>query len=86
LITRLSDLQWIETFCTWASDGVGTGGRFLNLVRLAEQGQMACWLLNGENPRINDNDLLLERHVSPEHPLLNLQAADVSHEAGYQVN
>ena len=86
LIIRLTDLQLIETFRPWAADGAGTGGRFPDLVRLAERGQMAYWLLTGENPSINEYDLLLERHVSPEHTLLNLQAADVLREAGYQVN
>jgi len=86
LITRLTDLQLIETFRPWAADGAGTGGRFPDLVRLAERGQTAYWLLTGENPSVNEYDLLLERHVSPEHTLLNLQAADVLREAGYQVN
>lgn len=86
LITRLTDLQLIETFRPWAADGAGTGGRFPDLVRLAERGQMAYWLLTSENPGMNEYDLLLERHVSPEHTLLNLQAADVLREAGYQVN
>lgn len=86
LITRLTDLQLIETFRTWGADGAGTGGRFPDLVRLAERGHMAYWLLTGENPSVNEYDLLLERHVSPEHTLLNLQAADVLREAGYQVN
>jgi hypothetical protein len=86
LITRLTDLQLIETFRPWTADGAGTGGRFPDLVRLAERGQMAYWLLTGENPSTNEYDLLLERHVSPEHTLLNLQAADVLREAGYQVN
>jgi hypothetical protein len=86
LITRLTDLQLIETFRPWAADGAGTGGRFPDLVRLAERGQMAYWLLTGENPSVNEYDLLLERHVSPEHTLLNLQAADMLREAGYQVN
>ncbi|NPV75163.1 MAG: hypothetical protein HPY59_02190 [Anaerolineae bacterium] len=86
LIMRLTDLQLIETFRPWAADGAGTGGRFPDLVRLAERGQIAYWLLTGENPSINEYDLLLERHVSPEHTLLNLQAADVLREAGYQVN
>ncbi|MBN1814686.1 MAG: hypothetical protein JXA14_22795, partial [Anaerolineae bacterium] len=76
----------IETFRPWGADGAGTGGRFPDLVRLAERGQMAYWLLTGENPSVNEYDLLLERHVSPEHTLLNLQAADVLREAGYQVN
>ncbi len=86
LITRLTELQLIETFRPWAADGAGTGGRFPDLVRLAERGQTAYWLLTGENPSVNEYDLLLERHVSSEHTLLNLQAADVLREAGYQVN
>jgi hypothetical protein len=86
LITRLTDLQFIETFRPWAADGAGTGGRFPDLVRLAERGQLAFWLLTGEKPSFNEYDLLLERHVSPEHTLLNLQAADMLREAGYQVN
>ena len=86
LIMRLTELQLIETFRPWTADGSGTGGRFPDLVRLAERGQMAYWLLTGENPNANEYDLLLERHVSPEHTLLNLQAADVLREAGYQVN
>lgn len=86
LVTRLTDLLLIETFRPWAADGAGTGGRFPDLVRLAERGQMAYWLLTGENPSMNEYDLLLERHVSPEHTLLNLQAADMLREAGYQVN
>ena len=40
----------------------------------------------GTTRSVNEYDLLLERHVSPEHTLLNLQAADVLREAGYQVN
>jgi hypothetical protein len=35
---------------------------------------------------VNEYDMLLERHVSPEHTLLNLQAADKLREAGYQVD
>ena len=86
LLSRLVELKLIETFRPWNLDGAGTGGRFPDLVRLAERGQMAYWLLTGGQPKINEYDLLLERHVSPEHTLLNLQAADVLKEAGYQVN
>jgi len=66
-----------ETFRPWAADRAGTSGRFPDLVRLAERGQIAFWLLTSEKPSINEYDILLERHVSPEHTLLNLQAADV---------
>lgn len=86
LLSRLGELNLIETFRPWAADGAGTGGRFPDLVRLAERGQMAYWLLTGEKSCNNEYDLLLERHVSPEHTLLNLQAADMLREADYKVN
>ena len=76
----------IEIFRPWDADGAGSGGRYPDLIRLTDRGQMAYWLLTGSQPAINEYDLLLERHVSPEHTLLNLQAADVLREAGYQVN
>ncbi len=86
LMTRLVDLNLIETFRPWTADGAGSGGRFPDLVRLTDQGRLAYWLLTNQQPQVNEYDLLLERHVSPEHTLLNLQAADVLREAGYQVN
>jgi len=86
LLSRLGELKLIETFRPWEADGAGTGGRFPDLVRLDERGQIAYWLLTSQQPTANEYDLLLERHVSPEHTLLNLQAADALREAGYQVN
>jgi hypothetical protein len=86
LISRLCVLLMIEIFRPWEADGAGTGGRYPDLVRLTDRGQMAYWLLTQSKPAINEYDLLLERHVSPEHTLLNLQAADILREAGYQVN
>lgn len=86
LMTRLEDLHLIERFRPWTADGAGTGGKFPDLVRLTDQGRLAYWLLTNQQPRVNEYDLLLERHVSPEHTLLNLQAADALREAGYQVD
>jgi hypothetical protein len=86
LISRLMDLNLIETFRPWTSEGAGTGGRFPDLIRLTDQGRLAYWLLTSQQPQENEYNLLLERHVSPEHTLLNLQAADMVREAGYQVN
>jgi hypothetical protein len=86
LMSRLADLNLVEIFRPWSSDGAGTGGKLPGLVRLNDRGQMAYWQLTGSQPKINEYDLLLERHVSPEHTLLNLQAADLLREAGYQVN
>ncbi len=86
LMTRLEDLRLIERFRPWTADGAGTGGKFPDLVRLTDQGRLAYWLLTNQQPQANEYDLLLERHVSPEHTLLNLQAADALREAGYQVD
>jgi regulator of replication initiation timing len=86
LLTRLEDLHLIERFRPWTAEGAGTGGKFPDLVRLTDQGRLAYWLLTSQQPQANEYDLLLERHVSPEHTLLNLQAADALREAGYQVD
>ena len=86
LMSRLKDLNLIETFRPWITEGAGTGGRFPDLARLTDQGRLAYWLLTSQQPQENEYELLLERHVSPEHTLLNLQAADVLRDVGYRVN
>ncbi len=86
LFIRLEGLHLIELFRPWDNSGARAGGRTPDLVRLAEHGRLAYWLLAGADAVQNEYDALLVRHVSPEHTLLNLQAADVLHEAGYQVN
>lgn len=85
LINRLVDRGLIEIFRPWDSDGAKTGGRAPDLLRLTESGKLACWLLMGSAPAENEFDALLSRHVSPEHTLLNLQAADLLREEGYRV-
>jgi hypothetical protein len=86
LLSRLVELKLIQIFRPWEADGAGTGGRFPDLVRLTDQGRLAFWLLTNEQPQASEYELLLKRHVSPEHTLLNLLAADILRDAGYQVN
>ena len=86
LFNRLEGLQLIELFRPWDNSGAKTGGRTPDLVRLSEHGRLAYWLLAGADPVKNEYDALLTRHVSLEHTLLNLQAADVLREAEYKVN
>lgn len=86
LITRLSDLGVIQVFRPWKDEGAGSGGRLPNLIRLTELGETAVWLLTGKKAVKNEYDVLLERHVTPEHTMLNLMAGDVLREAGYVVN
>jgi hypothetical protein len=86
LLSRLEMLQLIEIFRPWSRDGAKTGGRAPDMVRLAERGRLAYWLQTSAGPVENEYDALLTRHVSPEHTLLNLQAADTLRDAGYHVN
>jgi hypothetical protein len=65
----------------------GTSGSSIHhLVLLTEQGRDACRLLLGLEPVPSQTAELLARHKSPEHALLNLEAADLLREAGYAVD
>ncbi len=86
LFNRLEGMHLIELFRPWDNSGARAGGRTPDLVQLSEHGRLAYWLLSGADPVQNEYDALLARHVSPEHTLLNLQAADLLREAEYQVN
>ncbi len=86
LFGRLQHLQLVEVFRPWGAEGAGSGGRFPDLMRLSERGRLAFWLLTGSQPVENEYDQLLKRHVSPEHTILNIQAADLLSQVGYQVN
>ena len=86
LMARLTGMKLIELFRPWEVDGAGAGGRFPDLVRLTDQGQLAYWLLTGNRPQLNEFEALIIRHVSPEHTYLNLQAADFLEHAGYRVD
>ncbi|MFZ6029548.1 MAG: hypothetical protein ACOYYS_17685 [Chloroflexota bacterium] len=82
---RLVEADLLEKYQPWKDDGAGSGGRHPDLLRLTEQGRLAYWLLTQKQPAPNEMDTLLARHVTPEHTLLNLQAADFLQAAGYRV-
>ena len=94
LFKRLERLGLIEIFYpwhssgskTWHSSGSKTGGSLPGLLRLTERGSLAYWLLCGSDPAQNEYDALLSRHVSPEHTLLNIQAADFLSSANFTVD
>ena len=86
LISRLENLGLVEVFHPWDASGAKTGGRMPDLLRLTERGGLAYWLLSGCDPVQNEYDALLPYHVSPEHTLLNLQAADILRDAGFSVD
>jgi hypothetical protein len=84
--SRLLDGGWLEKYTPWKEDGAGSGGRNPDLLRLTEKGKFAYWLLTQCQPAPNEMEALLARHVTPEHTLLNLQAADILRGVGYEVD
>jgi hypothetical protein len=65
--------------------GSSSGGNPPDVLRLTAEGLAAFRGLAGKDARENLYDALLRSHVSPEHTILNIQAAEVLEEAGYQV-
>jgi DNA-binding PadR family transcriptional regulator len=66
------------------SETVGSGTYYL--IRLTEKGRDACRMLLGRDAVPSQFAELLERHKTPEHTLLNLEAGDLLREAGYEVD
>jgi len=65
------------------SEASGDSGQ---LIFLTEQGRDACRLLLGQEPVASQASELLARHKSEAHTLLNLEAADLLRDAGYEVD
>lgn len=63
-----------------------TRGRSPTPYRLTARGREACRLLTGNEPAQSEYDLLLARHKSPEHTLLNIQARRALQARGYEVD
>lgn len=78
-LTRLGVAEVIEV-------RTETSGRSTHLLRLTERGRDAYRLLFHADPAPSQTTELLKRHKSPEHALLNLEAADLLREAGYEVD
>lgn len=63
-----------------------SGGAIYHLVRLTEKGRDAARLILGVDPVPSQATELLKRHKNGTHALLNLEAADLLREAGYEVD
>lgn len=72
----------VEVLHVFEQAGASTGGNHPDVLRLTERGQLAYQVLTGKIPIENEYERLLRRHKSPEHTLLNIQAADVLEEIG----
>jgi len=65
--------------------GSSSGGNNPDVLRLTEDGKMVYQSLTGKPPKGNEFDWLIRRHSSPEHTILNIQAAEILSDAGYLI-
>ncbi|NMC34079.1 MAG: hypothetical protein GYA36_16710 [Veillonellaceae bacterium] len=72
----------VELLNVFEQTGASTGGNHPDLLRLTARGQQAYQNLTGKPPVENEYERLIRRHKSPEHTLLNVQAAEVLAEIG----
>lgn len=72
----------VEALSVFQQTGASTGGNHPDVLRLTERGQLAYQYLTGQAPVENEYERLVRRHKSPEHTLLNIQAAEALVEIG----
>jgi hypothetical protein len=76
----------IELLDDFIRQGASTGGNHPDVLRLTERGRMAYTFLTGKQPQESEYDRLLRKHKSPEHTVLNIQAAEALAEyGGYEI-
>ncbi len=85
-IYRIEKRGLIERLDLFEKRGSETGGVLPYLYRLTDQGKQAYWLLSGKNALECEFDVLMKRHKSPEHTLLNMKAREfIEDRQAYQV-
>jgi len=72
----------VEALNVFEQTGASTGGNHPDVLRLTERGQLAYQYLTRQAPVENEYQRLVRRHKSPEHTLLNIQAAEALVEIG----
>jgi hypothetical protein len=65
--------------------GSSSGGNQPAVLHLTPDGRIAYQSLSGKIPAGNEYDILINYHSSPEHTILNIQAAEILMEAGYLI-
>ena len=76
----------IEVLDVFQQSGASTGGNHPDILRLTDRGRLAYQYLTGNAPIENEYERLIRRHKSPEHTLLNIQAAEALVEfGGYRI-
>lgn len=75
----------IEKIEGMPEQGSSSGGNSPDVLRLTEEGKLAYRALAGHEPVGNEYDRLIRCHSSPEHTILNIQAAECLVDAGYLI-
>ena len=75
----------IEKIEGMPEQGSSSGGNSPDVLRLTEEGKLAYQSLAGHEPVGNEYDRLIRCHSSPEHTILNIQAAEFLVDAGYLI-
>lgn len=73
----------IESIPGSPDQGSSSGGNHPAVLHLTAHGRFAYQTLTGKIPEENEYDLLIKHHSSPEHTILNIQAAEILVETGY---
>jgi len=68
-----------------SDQGSSSGGVSPDILRLTKNGEAAYQVLSGQVPKENQYNRLIRCHSSAEHTILNIQAAEVLEENGYQI-
>lgn len=86
LINFDTDGGLVEVLKVFEQTGASTGGNHPDVLRLTDRGRTAYQHLTGKPPIENEYERLIRRHKSPEHTLLNIQAAEALVEfGGYRI-
>ena len=72
----------IEVLDVFQQSGASTGGNHPDILRLTDRGRLAYQYLTGSVSIENEYERLIRRHKSPEHTVLNIQAAEALVEIG----
>jgi hypothetical protein len=75
-LNRIENRGLIERLDLFEKRGAETGGVLPYFYRLTDQGRQAFWLLSGKNASECEFDVLLRRHKTPEHTLLNMKVRE----------
>lgn len=85
IINRLRDAGMIRCEKVFQTKGASSGGTYPDIIHLTDHGRSAFRFLTGESAQANEFEQSQPAHVSPEHTLLNLEAADFLSSQGFTI-